>query len=361
MAEVALSSDPRYRARPTLRIDDQENAAVADRINMFRVDERVGGLSSLELRLTNTQGAESDDDVFVFENERDLALGSKLAIYSGDEMQPREIFRGVVTSIEAEFPDDGHAELVVLAEDALQSSRLARRSKTYDDLQISSLARDVANSLSLTPKITGFSDSVGVQVQLNESDLAFLRRMLDRYDGDLQVVGTELHVSPRKDVRRAAVELQYQGQLRHVRFVVDLVHQVTEVTTSGWDAAGGQRVSGTSMGANFGPGSGRAGKDVLADKLVSRSEHVGFPAVRTSAEARAVADAAFDARARRFVVAHGTVEGNALVRIGSHVTLKGTSRRFDNTYYVVHACHRFDLDRGYETDFEAECAFLGNP
>ncbi len=37
------------------------------------------------------------------------------------------------------------------------------------------------------------------------------------------------------------------------------------------------------------------------------------------------------------------------------------SDRFDNTYYVTRACHRFDLDLGYETDFEAECAYLGEP
>ena len=42
-----------------------------------------------------------------------------------------------------------------------------------------------------------------------------------------------------------------------------------------------------------------------------------------------------------------------------HVALKGISRRFDNTYYVTSAVHRLDVERGYETDFEAESAFLG--
>jgi hypothetical protein len=36
-------------------------------------------------------------------------------------------------------------------------------------------------------------------------------------------------------------------------------------------------------------------------------------------------------------------------------------RRFSNTYYVTKCRHRFDLTRGYETDFTGECAFLGNP
>jgi phage protein D len=45
--------------------------------------------------------------------------------------------------------------------------------------------------------------------------------------------------------------------------------------------------------------------------------------------------------------------------VGTNVKLSGMGQRFDNTYYVVRACHRYDLTRGYETDFEAESAFWG--
>jgi len=41
--------------------------------------------------------------------------------------------------------------------------------------------------------------------------------------------------------------------------------------------------------------------------------------------------------------------------------LTGLSPRFSNTYYVTQCCHRYDLERGYETDFTAESAFLGQP
>ena len=76
---------------------------------------------------------------------------------------------------------------------------------------------------------------------------------------------------------------------------------------------------------------------------------------------RVRADALFDSRARRFVRVEGTAEGNPALRVGTHLDLRGLSPRFDNTYYVTSACHRFDVQRGYETDFEAECACLGAP
>jgi hypothetical protein len=43
------------------------------------------------------------------------------------------------------------------------------------------------------------------------------------------------------------------------------------------------------------------------------------------------------------------------------VRLSGLGPRFSNTYYVTRCCHRFDTERGYETDFSAEGACLGQP
>jgi uncharacterized protein len=361
MAEAEVSRAPQYQGHPTVRIDDAENVKVSGFINAFEVTEREAGLSSLELRLVNFAAQSGDDSGFAFEDERDIKLGSKLRLYAGDQATPREIFRGTVTGLEAEFSHAGTPELLILAEDALQLARMSRRTEVHADVKVADLARGVAQRASLTARVTGLSESIGTQVQLNESDLAFLRRLLARYDGDLQVVGDELHVSARSDVQRGSVDLELHGQLRRARFTVDLADQVTEVTTSGWDPAQGKRVAGTSRGANVGPGGGRSGASLLGPTLADRSEHISHPTVLNDTEAAALAEAAFDQRARRFVCVDGTAEGNPRIRVGTHLRLGGLSRRFNNTYYVVFARHRFDPRRGYETDFQAECAYLGSP
>ena len=114
-----------------------------------------------------------------------------------------------------------------------------------------------------------------------------------------------------------------------------------------------------SPGANGGPGRGKTGAAALRDAIGDRSEHLTHPPVTTAAEAQALADAAFDQRARGFVRVEGTTDGNPALRVGTHLNLTGLGTRFDNTYYVYRACHRFDRVNGYETDFEAECAFVG--
>jgi uncharacterized protein len=359
MAETTLTSMAVYSAWPTVRVGGAEHPKVSELVLGMEMTEREGGLSALELRLSNVASDPAGEADLAFEDDAILRLGATIAVYGGEQEAPREIFRGTITGLDATFPQNEPPQLVVLAEDALQRARMARRTRVHADLSIAALARDLAGELGLTPVITGFTDVIGTQVQLNESDLAFLRRLLARYDGDLQVVGEELHVSPRGEVRRGTLDLALHRQLRRARVLADLADQVTAVTVTGWDPAAGRRVSGRSTGAHLGPGAGTTGADVLRDALGDRAHHLGHLAVTTEAEARALAEAAFDARARRFVCLEGAAEGNPALRVGTHVALTGLGPRFDNTYYVVLACHRFDQTRGYETTFEAECAYWG--
>jgi uncharacterized protein len=361
MSEAPLSDRALYTARPTIRINGQEKERVTVLLLAMDMTEHEDGLSTLELKLENvvTDGSGSSD--YAFEDEASFKLGDSVNVYCGPESAPTEIFRGVISALEAEFLEESSPRLVALAEDTLQKARLKRRTKTYDNQSIADIARSIASDLGLTPQISGFADPIGAQVQLNESDLAFLRRLLARYDGDLQVVGGELHVSPRNDVQRGTVELRASSQLRRVSVLADLAHQVNEVTVTGWDVSSGQRINSTSAGFQQGPGSGRRGTELLESALGRRTHQIGHLAVKNDDEGRALADATFDERQRRFVTATGTAEGNPLIRVGSHLTLSGLGPRFSNTYYVTKCCHRFDLERGYETDFVAESAFLGQP
>jgi hypothetical protein len=354
ISETAVSPFPAYTARPTIRVDGQEHDAVNEQINGMEVREAEGGMTSLELRLKNTTGVPDSDDL-VFEDNRVIKLGAAITVYAGEELGPTEIFRGTISGLEARFVG-GTAELVVLAEDRLQLARMARRTKIHDNVTIAALVTEIADRLGLTPVVTGLTDNIGTQAQLDESDLAFLRRIVARYDADIQVVGGELHASPRVDVDRGTLRLALGGQLREARALADLAHQVTAVTVGGWDHVQGQSVSGRGVGAHLGVDRGLSGKDILTQAGGTRDEHVAHLAVSTAAEAQALADAAFDQRARRFVCVEGKAEGNPALRVGAQLELCGMGPRFDNTYYVTAATHVFD-ERGYATHFEAESAY----
>jgi phage protein D len=348
VGETPVSQEAVYRARPTVRFGGQEDIRASELMLSMRMDEHEGGMSTLELRLSNVASTTGGGAELAFGPDSKVKLGASIEVYSGDEAQPREIFRGHITAIEGDFRIGSAPELTVLAEDALARARMT------------AVARAIAGDLGLRPVISGLDSPTGTWAQINESDLAFLRRLLARFDADVQVVSEELHVSPRGEVRRGAIDLSLYSQLSRARVVADLADQVTSSTARGWNAVDGSAVKGeATAGTHLGPGRGREGSSVLRDTLDARAEHVGHLAVATGDEAQAVAEAAYDLRARRFVTVDGSAEGNAQLRVGAHVTLANVDPQFDNTYYVVRACHLFDLQQGYRTDFRAECAFLG--
>jgi phage protein D len=268
----------------------------------------------------------------------------------------------VITGLEAVFAEDKPPELIVLAEDLLQQARMERRSETHDNVSIADLANGLASRLGLTAEVSGFTDQIGLQVQFNESDLAFLRRLLLVYDGDMQIVGNALHVSPRADVQRGNVSLAMHSQLRSARILADLAHQVSGVTVSGWDDTNGSRIQVRGQGTNSGPGRGTKGQDIISRAIGTRNHHVHHVAVLNSDEAQALADTICDEHARRFVVLSGMADGNPDIRIGTHVEITDTGR-FDNTYYITYARHFFSSDEedasGYITEFEGQCSYWG--
>jgi len=352
--------DAIYRARPTLRFAGEPDPRASELVQSMLMSESEGGLRALELGFSNWASRRDGGAELAFGSESRVRLGAEIEVYGGEVDRPTELFRGHITGIEARHERGRPPELLVLAEDALLGARMMRRSRVFRDQSPADVARAIAASLSLEPVVAGLDAPVQTWAQLDETDLAFLRHMLARLDADVQVVGKELHVSPRSEVRRSELTLSAEEDLRSIDVCADLAEQVTSLSVRGWDVAQGQAVKAElRQGANLGPGRGRNGAEVLQASLGDRPENVGHLAVRSQEEAQALAEAAFDRRARRFVRATGVTEGNPNLRVGVHLRLTGLGARFDNDYYVASTRHRFDLSEGYRTEFTAECAYVG--
>src|SRR4051794_11846397 len=140
MSEPALSSTAVYSATPTVRVDGQPHDELRLLLLSMEMREQEGGLSSLEARFSNISTVEGGDMRFAFEDGSILKLGAEIGFYTGDETAPREIFRGKIMGLEGEFREGDPPELVVLAEDALQTARMSRRTKVYDDATIADIA-----------------------------------------------------------------------------------------------------------------------------------------------------------------------------------------------------------------------------
>ncbi len=348
-----------YTASPTVRLNGQANDRVTSLITAMAMSEQEGGLSSLELRLSNSASLDTGGAEYAFDAAGDLQLGDEIIIGGGDASAPTEIFRGTITGVEGMFDESGPPTFVVLAEDALLKARFKRRTQVFENKSLKDIISQFASDYALTPQIDDLDQNFGTEVQMNETDLSFMRRLLARVDADLQIVGTELHASPRANVLRGTVDLALSNQLMSARVTADVAHQITESTVKGWDVSNGSSMNGSGQENALGPGSGKKGSAVMTDKFSDRKFHSCHVATFNQAEVDALADAVRNTRARRFLRVHGLANGDPALRVGTNVNLTGLGDWFSNTYYVVRTRHLYDLKLGYRTEFEGECAFLG--
>ena len=361
---------------PTVEIDGMSYPLVSANIVALRVREATGGLSSLEMSVLDWVARPDGSAGFASDAGTPLALGKGIRVFMGPaELGAGEIFDGQITAIEAETRWGAPPLLTVLAEDRLFAARRKRRSRSFEQVSPKDIASTIAEDHGLTAEVRdGLTDPKGDWQQQDETDLAFLRRVLQRFDGDVQVVGARMQVGKLGVNQRTAVTLVAGSgeagssggsgvttQLERVRVTADLANQVTEAKLTSFDPKSGETVTGTAETRGNGPGTGKTGAEILTSKFAAIPGALGRFGPMSQAEADAVAQASYDARARRFVRATGTAFGTAQLRVGSWVTLAGVNPQFANDYSVIEAVHRFDQASGYRTDFTAECAYLKEP
>ena len=360
--EAILSQNDIYTTIPIIEVDGQTNDMVQSLLVEMDMTETDEGMSALELNFINTATVEGrgNDLAFEYSDNDLLSIGKSVKVSAGDRSNPDEIFRGTITALEIQMGSIEEPRLMVLAEDSLQKARMKRHTRLHDAGPLGDIVRSVASGLGMQVDITGMDQDVDKQLQFNESDLAFLRRLLGRFDGDLQIVGDKIKVAPRSDIRRSEITLELGSQLLKVRVMADLANQVSKITFAGWDVSQGREINVESnASADLGPGRGKSGPEFLNETIGDRSEHMSHAGTRDESEAESLVNAAYSRCVRKFVCAEGIAEGNPGIRVGTHLTLTGLGPRFENTYYVTSVRHHYDMTNGYRTMFNAECAFLG--
>ena len=358
MTDVAISGN----AGPTVFVDGQKSQTINGAIVGMRMHETVGGLSSLELKIWD-RSPEHGGTGFTFADERILKLGSAIKVCVGRKGGPQELFDGVASALEIETGPEATPTFAVLAEDKLQRARKTRRSRVIENVTPADLVRSIASDHGLKAQLRdGLDRPATTWTQVNESDLGFLRRVLDRFDADFQVTGGLMQAGPRARDPREQIELSLNEELVRARVTADLADQTGRVRLSSWNSAEGARVDGIATSGELGPGSGRTGAALLAQAFGGEfPEHVGHQGPMRQDEADAVARALFSQRARRFVRVDATTQGDGRLRVGTWITLDGVNPLFAGSFVVTEACHRFDMTHGYMTDLVAEGAYLRRP
>lgn len=332
-------------ARPRFRLDGGERSDLDDAVLALQVRLPLAGMASAELRLLNWGNGGGNQPSFRFQ---DIGLGKRLEIRPGNGDDP--LFDGFITAIEERY-GEGAPQIVLLAEDALH--RLARRrdSRAFEDMSLDAVVRQVAQDAGLQADVN-VSSASGTWYQHNESDLAFLLRLLAPHDVAPRLENGQLRAKD-EEADRQPVAIDSGANADSIRLIADLNQQPVQVAANGYNLAADSEANGQSGALSPAP-RGEAAVD-LAGRLGWEGDAVlPHPFPRSQAEAEALAARGFRAQAKRFVHGEIACRGEPTLRAGREVELSGVSSRLSGRYRVVDCQHRFDATHGFTTRLKVQ-------
>lgn len=337
MAETAFTS-----TRPTIKIDGEQREDLQQALLAMQVNLPLHGSAHAELQLSNwgrPQGGQEPDFTL-----NDIALGAGVEIAMGNDA-PQSLFNGEITAIEESY-GEGAPSIALLLQDKLHRLARSRHNRSFEDQSPDDLAQSIAGEAGLQAD-AAISGITATWHQLNESDLAFLLRIGNRFDIAVRLDGNRLRAKA-EEADPNPVALSAQDSALKVRLIADLNHQPLSSQVNGYNLASAEAVDFSADAMTPAP-SGTSAATALGDLSWPGAEIVPQPFPGTSSEAEAYAKAAFKRQAKRFIQGEIVCQGEASLKPGREIELDGVSPRLKGRYQIVHCMHRFDNNSGFET------------
>jgi phage protein D len=315
------------------------------------VRENVLGLYHCALSFGNWGPKGSSIDFLYFDRQK-LDFGKTMLV----KVDANKIFEGRISALEAEFGEGTPPQFGVLLEDRLQDLRMTRRTRTFNDLSDADVFRRIAQEYGLQPNVEIAGPTYRVLTQVNQSDLLFLRERARAVDAELWIDGTQMFARKRSARNGGTVTLTYGSDLREFSVMADLAGQRSAVRVNGWSVQSKDALTyeANEQAVNNELNGDTSGISILKTSFGERKEALAHMVPLTSQEAQAEAETVLRMTARRFVTGRGMTQGNAKVRVGTYVDLKGVGPLFSGKYYVTEVRHVFDGELGYVTYFTGE-------
>ena len=352
------SSDlPIHGARPSVNIDGQADATLTSAMLTLLIVDSADGLARCEITFGNWGGAQRAGFQHFGRDKLEFGKAIKITLADGT------LFEGRITAITATYPDGGPPQVGVCAEDRLQDLRMSRRTRTFANVSLADVLRQIANDHGLQPQVNVTGETYKELAQVNQSDLAFVRDLARREDVQVWVDGSTLNAAPRASRAGGTVELSWAGQLREFSVSADLANQRTKLVGAGWNVADKKAAKHDADEAAIRAelNGGASGASTLQRAFGDRVDILAHAVPASDAQARALAEASFRHLARRFVVGRGIAETRPNLRVGAKLKVKGVGPLFEGEYTVTDVSIRFDATAGLRTEFACDRPSIGQP
>jgi phage protein D len=264
-----------------------------------------------------------------------------------------DVFEGEITAVEAQFQSNLGMQMVVRAFDKGHRLDHGTKTRVFTQATYSDIVNKIAGETSLTADVQTTSVVHPHVMQANESDGAFLRRLAREIGYDVRVSGASLQFK-RPQRGSATTVLEWGTNLLELQALVR-PSPATDAVTRGWDPKAKQVVeSGSKPAAADGVQAGVEAPKPLTQKAFARATTFTGTATayRNASQASAAATAAAEDLGSAYLELHGRALGDARIKAGAAVQLKGLGTKLSGTYVVTSVTHVHDpSDGGFSTAF----------
>lgn len=278
-------------------------------------------------------------------------VGQEIEIGMGREEHPRSNLKGEVTAIDLEARADGIPTLTIRGYDKAHRLNRIKKTRSFENKTYSDIVTQVSRENGLTPKADPTDVVYDYFAQDGQTDWELLRGLARKSGFEVFADGAQIHFR-KPNVAERAPDQEFGVTLRHLRLRMSATAQVKEVEVRGWNPKQKQVVVGSaaSPGGIAATDQGDHGGVVAAKAFASSGKYVlNNQAVATEREAKTLAQAILDEISGAFVQFDCTCLGDANLRPGRSITLKGVGPRFSKEYYISAAAHRTTPEQGYVT------------
>lgn len=344
--------------RPRLIVAGAADEPVSERIVDMAVRQRLNAPARLTLDFSPPVSPAPDQRNPV-ELAARLAPGTPVAVHIDDPAAT--LFSGRVTAIEHRWRTHG-PYVRITAHDGLDEWAYAERTRRFEDSAMADVAAVLADGHGVSVQVAAADSGLTRSwIQFSQTDAAFLAQVCATVGADFFLEDDELFVQTPARAADSAVSLQYGQGLVSFSAEVNLGGQVTSVSVHGWDPATKQAIGRSAAFPDAELRQCESGPRTLHDQYVQAAPRRLRQAADSHVHADAMARAAYEDRAQRFVTARGAADSHAELLVGEWVAISGLDARHDGRYYLREVRHRFTVRGGFKTAFVAQRPCRGQP
>lgn len=305
--------------------------------------------------------------------------GQTLLVSMGYEGNLNHMVLGMVTSVDVQFPENGHSKIVVSGLNVLDQLRDRQYTWSWPEDDAPSIRdSDMAESLSRPAEPENNKPGFGIPVIIDRAardretphehifmngqyPIVFLMQrarplgyhvaLEEDYDDNGDPINT-IRFGPPSEGRAVSYVLEWGKSLVSFHPTYANSRMLWSAKVCGWDRNAKERIEVTKTIEDI-PIEERPNADLIGvARAANRQEVVIDPPVRTQQQAEDLAIQTLKRTCQGLVTATATCIGLQDLRAGQTVHILGVGRHFNGAYHVLTSSHVIN-DQGYRTSFTA--------